>query len=226
MEEDVRITYETIYDMLRNEKQRDDLQKLPSSFFIDTSEYLEEKKKILNNENQDLFTESELEKTRVQINNIRRMIKEILDRREKKLIILAMNLARTENAVYDHSVLMDTEKNYLFSISELFKRYRENVVKRAANGIMPKDIGSTIVPHTMGSSSTPLVKAEQGTSVPKPAESTAGNQLVRFIHSVPKFMGPGGNVFGPYESEDMANLPEKIVKVLVNKGRAELINHN
>ena len=117
-EQEVRITYETIYEMLRNEKHKDDLQKLPKTFFSDAAEYLEEKNKILANNNKDLFTDSELEKTRVQINNIRRMIKELLDRSEKKLIILAMNLARTENAVYDKNLLLDQEREYLRNISK------------------------------------------------------------------------------------------------------------
>lgn len=219
-ESEVRISYETIYEMLRNEKQRDDLQKLPGTFFKDAVEYLTEKKKILNSENHDLFTESELEKTRVQINNIRRMVKELFDRREKKLIILAMNLSRTENAVYDKSVLLDKEKEYMINLSNLLKKYRENVVKRVSNGFLPQDLNINIA-----STPTQVKPTPQET---KPVQDTQGaqpgNKSVRFIRPVPKFIGPDGKVFGPYEPEDMASLPEKIVMILVKKGRAENVN--
>jgi DNA replication initiation complex subunit (GINS family) len=221
-DEEIRITYETIYEMLRNEKQRDDLTKLPKTFFSDAVEYLEEKKKILNAENQDLFSEAELEKTRVQINNIRRMLKDLFDRREKKLIILAMNLSRTENVVYDKSVLLDKEIEYLDHISKLLRNYRENVVKRVSNGFMPNNLnfGITLSPVTQKTGTTNAV----GTAQPKLEVMPKDNKSVRFIHAVPKFVGPNGKVFGPYEPEDMASLPEKIVYVLVKKGRAEEVN--
>ncbi|PLW80024.1 hypothetical protein C0585_05030 [Candidatus Woesearchaeota archaeon] len=217
MSEEVRITYETLYEMLRNEKQKDELQKLPLTFFTDVTEYLEEKKKILNNENKDLFTESELEKTRVQINNIRKMIKELFDRREKKLIILAMNMSRTENMVYDKSLLLDTEKKYFVSISNLFKSYRDNIVKRISNGLIPKDMKQEVLPEEDSGEKPKEQVKKVSDMVPK------DYKLVRFLYPVPKFVGPDGNVFGPYEPEDMANLPEKVVGVLVRKGRAEEI---
>ena len=49
--------------------------------------------------------------------------------------------------------------------------------------------------------------------------------LVRFINSVPKFVGTDSNIYGPFIKEDIANLPEKTAQILINKNRAEKIQH-
>ena len=48
-------------------------------------------------------------------------------------------------------------------------------------------------------------------------------KLVRFMHSVPKFVGPELEEHGPFKEEDIANLPMEIADVLINKGKAEEI---
>ena len=49
------------------------------------------------------------------------------------------------------------------------------------------------------------------------------SKLVRILHSIPKFVGEDMNVYGPFESEDIANLPEKVSTALMKKKRAEEI---
>ena len=43
-EKDAIITYETLYEIVRLEKQRKELQKLDDTFFLNVVKYLEEKK--------------------------------------------------------------------------------------------------------------------------------------------------------------------------------------
>ena len=38
--DNIKITLETLYDMLRNEKKKEDLQKLDQAFFFDVVSYL------------------------------------------------------------------------------------------------------------------------------------------------------------------------------------------
>ena len=44
---DVVITYETLFDILRREKSRDELQELPISFFYDLMNYMNEKNEFI-----------------------------------------------------------------------------------------------------------------------------------------------------------------------------------
>jgi len=43
---EVNITYETLFELMRREKMREDLQEISPSFFDDVLEYLIEKQKI------------------------------------------------------------------------------------------------------------------------------------------------------------------------------------
>jgi len=52
-------------------------------------------------------------------------------------------------------------------------------------------------------------------------ENSVTTKLVRFLHPVPKFVGRELEVYGPFEREDIANLPKEIAEVLIIKGRAE-----
>ena len=57
----------------------------------------------------------------------------------------------------------------------------------------------------------------------KTQEEASDTKLVRFINAVPKFVGDDLNIYGPYEEQDVANLSERVAKVLVDKNRAEEI---
>ena len=46
---------------------------------------------------------------------------------------------------------------------------------------------------------------------------------MRFLHQVPKFVGPELEEYGPFGEEDIANLPAEVADVLINKGKAEEI---
>ena len=44
---------------------------------------------------------------------------------------------------------------------------------------------------------------------------------VKFLSAVPKFLGKNKDVFGPFKEGDEAELPSKIVSILVKKGKVE-----
>ena len=52
METEVIITYDTLYEILRREKTRQELQDLNKTFFKDVTKYIEEKSSILNSQEQ------------------------------------------------------------------------------------------------------------------------------------------------------------------------------
>ena len=76
---EIKITLETLYDILRNEKMREELQLLNETFFVDVHSYLKEKQTLLDSKqgNFDLFVEGEKEKLDMELKSIRKMIKEI-----------------------------------------------------------------------------------------------------------------------------------------------------
>ena len=54
-------------------------------------------------------------------------------------------------------------------------------------------------------------------------EEKKNAKIIRFLNHVPKFVGKELEDYGPFEEEDIANLPSEIADVLISKGSAEEI---
>ena len=196
------ITYDTLYDLLRKEKFSIDLQPIPQSFFKETISYLKEKELILKNQEKDTVFTLEIEKTRKQIENIKKLLKELYEKRERKIIDQALSASRTEIKNKEISLLPEEEQFYKELIT-LLTEYRENILLRVLSKKQPKP------------------KEEE----PKEIKTEDNNnlKLIRFLTEIPKFIGTDLNVYGPFEREDLANLPKDIAKTLIEKKRAEEI---
>ena len=80
----IHITYETLFDLLRKERSLEDLQSLDPLFWSHVVTYLTERSEFLKQ-----TSLAEQEKTKLQLSNIKRILKEIYDHRERKIITLA-----------------------------------------------------------------------------------------------------------------------------------------
>jgi len=206
----VNITYETLFELLRREKNREELQTLSETFFEDVVKYLSDKKEMTNSKSE--FFGDDKEKIHLQIQNIKKILGELYERREKKIINMALLKSRTNGLVNKESMLKE-EITMFESINQLLNCYRSGIITNLKNAVKPA-INTEI-------------------AQPKQAESTNGSGqpeeknesiTIRFMSPIPKFVGPNLEVFGPFDEDDVACLPNKIADVLINKGRAEAMN--
>jgi len=107
------ITYSDLYDLLRKEKYNEQLQPLPKTFIKELTDYFEDKKKIANREDEN-FSETII-KTRKQLGEAVIVFKELVTRRQKKIINLALVAAKTginkrdaENMTEEEQKLFET----------------------------------------------------------------------------------------------------------------------
>ncbi|RME53472.1 DNA replication complex GINS family protein [Candidatus Woesearchaeota archaeon] len=101
---DVKITYETLFDLLRREKAKEAIQALEPTFYADVLAYLEGRKAYLDDPAHG--SDAAKEKFRIQFNNMKKILRELHDRREEKIVRLALNAARTgAGAVTDEHLL-------------------------------------------------------------------------------------------------------------------------
>ncbi len=199
----VNVTYDSIFEILMREKGREDLQKLSPSFLADLVNYIAEKKKAASSEATDSFSLEEKERAAKQLQNISRMLVELYERREKKILNMSIIRSRTGADIIDTSSLL-AEENMLFdAVVAQLDYYRNNILLKVLNA----------------QPTTAAEKAEE-----KAAWQKGDTKLVRFLHSVPKFVGRELEVYGPFVEEDMANLPSEIADILVSKGRAEEVS--
>ena len=81
------ITYKDIYDITRNERYSEQLQKLQENFIDEISGYLREKKEIASKEEK---SSDNVSKTKKQLENALTLFKELILRRRKKILNLVL----------------------------------------------------------------------------------------------------------------------------------------
>ncbi|MFH1770219.1 MAG: hypothetical protein ABH828_01545 [archaeon] len=231
---EVKITYETLFDLLRREKAKEELQELDESFYMDVMIYLKGKQSLLDikGSESELFGASESEKVRTQIMNVKKIIKELYERREKKIIQLAINKSKTDSDLINTTSLLENEKKFFAEVLKVLNSNRSDVLKKLLhfeNQKIPVPVSKSnskteSVVEQMEESEEPVIDekvedAEDNSSEEKDAYDI--KVKVRFTGEVPKFVGKKLEIYGPYKKGDEAELPEIIANILLNKGRAE-----
>ena len=208
MAQEIVITYETLFELSQREKERTDLQKLDAMFFSDIISYIKDKKKILEAQSKSPFAPDERKKTERQLENIYKLIKELYERREKKIITMAIDKSRTKSNLIDTTALLKEEKVVFDALTSILDNYRDAILYSLLNEKMP---------FMQSLEDKPKESFRSALELKKPTK------LVRFINPVPKFVGPELEEYGPFEEEDIANLPVEITNVLLSKGKVEEI---
>ncbi len=196
------ITYETLYEILRKEKSTSELQRLDNNFFQKVIGYINEKSDILESQKnkKSIFASVEIIKTQKQLENIKRMLKELYERRENKILQSALFSSRTSQK-RENLGLLEEEKIFYQKLEEKLTKYRKNILFK----ILSKKL--------------PIIEESKDIKIEK--TDTNKTKLVRFLHSLPKFVGDDLNIYGPFEAENIANLPYRVAKVLIKKRRAQ-----
>lgn len=231
---DVQITYETLFDLLRKERSLEELQSLDAAFWSYVVNYVNDRQAFFDRTNT-----MEQEKARIQIQNIKRILKEIYERREQKIVGLALNVIRTDNASFvDKRNMLPSEKELFDEVMLLLTKYKQGVLLQVFQGhtplIAPVDIplpeaedadlenvssnyeNENSQKTVVDKSSLPA--KEKSEDVP---EMKIGSMIVRFKSNVPKFLGKNKEVFGPFDEGKIVQLPAKIAQILIKKGKVE-----
>ena len=210
------ITYEFLYDLLRREKDRAELQNLEEEFYEKTVKYMEEKKDILNSqeEKESIFTGSEVQKTRKQIENIQKIIKELYETREQKILSLSVISSKMSNHSNNRENMLNEEKKFYEDITYTLNNYRENLLNNLVRG-------KTINLET----AKLLEKEDKPKHLKKQVMPTNSGKSVKFINEVPSFVGTDLTVYGPFQKEDIAKIPLDIANLLI-KSKKVIENEN
>ena len=188
------LTYEALYDILRRERTRQELQKLDSNFYKDVDNYIREKIKTLESQRQksSIFAQKEIEKTEKQLDNVKKIIKELYEKREMKITQLALSMAKTKD-MQEVIELLPEERDMFENLVKSLREGREIIIYNLIEG-KPK-----------------VIKTDNET------------RLIRFVQAVPKFVAEDSNEYGPFEEEYIASLPLKVADILVKNNRAEVL---
>ena len=194
------LTYAALYALLRQEKQKPEIQSLDPAFYNQVIKYFSEKKAILDSQQkkESIFASASVAATRLQIENLQKILKELYERREHKIVQLALLSSRTGGPVVSISGFLSEELEFYKQLVHLLDTCRSGVLAKLLSCEVP-----SVSFHASLSPVAPL--------------------LVRFLYAVPSFVGLDLQVYGPYEAEDVACLPKELTDVLVQRGRAQIL---
>jgi DNA replication initiation complex subunit (GINS family) len=179
--DNIKVTLESLYDILRNEKKREELQLLEDTFFIDVITYIRQKKAFLETKKDvdGLFSSGEKDKLEYEIRSIKRILKEIYEKREKKIIDIALNRSRTGSDIIDNSSMLTEEKIFYQKILKTLDLFRRGILLNLFNGEFP-----TLVPEYKENEEkkevfkkfegAPSMAADEETSVEENSEDSEG----------------------------------------------------
>ena len=146
--------------------------------------------------NSSRFTDKVLNQFEKEIRNAGRIIKELYTLRERKLL----RQVGTEVAIDEKQSVQDM-------VSEEKKMYDVLLLnlKAGRDGVLAK-----------------VLAGEKIGEDPSGAEGTEQDTLkIKIIDTVASFLGTDLNLYGPYEKDQLAELPMKYAKLLIEKGKAE-----
>ncbi len=203
---EIRINLETLYELLRIEKTKSEIQILPKSFYEDIIEYLETKKRDFPKTNVETLTSVANKDYYIrQLNNLRSIIKQLFEKREKKIIELALTNTRTKSNIINN--ILPQEKELYTTISGIISKFNKEILENIMNLKQPPEKIS-------------FIKQEADKN-----ESAKKSISVRFTSSLPKFLATNNNnkiiTYGPFKEDDIGSLPEDIANSLIKKKRAE-----
>lgn len=243
---ELSITYERLFELLRREKEAGEIQQLDNTFYADVVKYLGEKQRILDEASHktDLFSAAERENTSLQLKNVKRIIKELYDRRESKILSLAMNKSRTDSDIINANNLLPEEKAMYGQLMQSLTAFRKGVYEHLIEIRLPFIPGVEIPAATQTHAKTiserqeamaemapagdlvakPTVAPSQEEHVTvAPPSTLSENMTIKFLEETTKFVGKELEIYGPYFPGDVGTLPTDIAKVLITRGSAQQV---
>ncbi|MDP3918474.1 MAG: hypothetical protein Q8Q35_01035 [Nanoarchaeota archaeon] len=203
---DFIITYEKLYEILRREKYRTEIQEVTDTFFEEVVKYMGEKKAILDSQSQkdSIFASKELEKTQTQIKNVQRILKELYEKRENKILQTALFASRSDNPP-DTSNMLPEELALFQELKGTLDSYRSGILINLLKNKSPQvDISHIVVEQK-----------------PLKTEEKTNTLRIQILEDVPEFVGPDLQIYGPYPKESTLDIPDMIANLLIQTKQAK-----
>lgn len=225
------ITYEDIYELLRAEKNSADLEKLDAKYLSNVKDYIAAKRKLLERQKGGMFSGlKERAKILTEIENVRVALKDLFERRERKVINRALYTLRTELKMKDTTNMLAHEAelyNILLANLEKSKLAFSSLVGEATDQYesICDDAVSPPKPQTQQpveeyiQNNTP--NTEQDTNVRDYKEKASTDINLEFLENVPELVDANLKKHGPFMAGEIESMPSELAQILIAQGKAK-----
>jgi len=186
------LSYDEIRRIYRLEKNKADLAELDEDFYNSLNEFIKQEKKKYLESLSNLSGEKAEDFT-----NLKRLVEEIYDLREKKILNRALLASRTNESNVD--AMASQEKKLFQSLADLLSRQRMLLSELFENHVEKK------------------IEADKtGLS-----ELDLNTLSIRILKDIPSFVSSDLKEYGPFNEGQTASLPYKIARLFIERKLAE-----
>jgi len=159
------------------------------------------------------------------LRSIRRILKELYEKREKKIIDIAMNRSRTGSDIIDTSAMLREEKEFYNQILQSFDHFRRGVLLNLFRAELPSiDTQMQRIDLNLEQKKEQIrAELQQKAELreQQPQEELKPKTKIRFTHATPSFVWKDMKVYGPFDIGEETEIFPEVADLLVRKGRAE-----
>ena len=215
---DLKKDYEKLYNHWLEEFETKDITLL-------TLENFTEYRQIVSQIND--YNEETKDKTKVQLlnaykDNLNFLLKDLLKIRKRKIINSALSLKEI-----DLSKTIEAEKLLFQNLVAAIKGYQKvkNIASHGiAEEVKPTKVIESINEEVMETLDSDKYPPQEVLIKPATSKEKFNYVLLRFLEKTPALVGIDLINHGPFEKEDIANIPLENAKILINEKAAEEID--
>lgn len=200
---EINVSYEFLFEVMRSEKNNHEIQKLPTNFYELVVEYIREKQNLLKKDD-DLFSMNEKKQVLMLLENLDKILTEIYNRREKKIIELALLKSKARSSIVNINNMLKYEQLFYDRLLITLDNYRNNILQSTLSA---RDIDIDLIKEQ--------TKHKNQKSI----------VTVRFLEDIDRFVDEELREYGPYEKETIATLPIQVAKNFEETGKLEFLDN-
>jgi DNA replication factor GINS len=221
MEDDEEINYRTLRKIQQSEKKTPFLTQLYSGFYQDLQEHLDSMKQRLKEEK----SETKINLLKNEIENNKKIILNIYEHREKKVVLAAVTKARGGDP--DLKNILPSEKNIYDSIIEILKTKRNNFFEKKTKETQDDTHEEEKKEEeTQKTEEEPVEELEEENDSEEESSERESNDnpVIRVIKNMPEFMGTDKCKYF-LKKDDVLSIPEDMADMLEKRKAAEKIDY-
>ena len=196
--------YEDVYEILRAEKYSTDLQPISLEQLQKIRRYLANKEEFLVRQSESKFDDA-VEKIKIELDNAKRALKDLYDKRERKVISRAVFSARGGFKFKDTTSMLLSEEKLYFILLEMLRKSGEEFFSFVNSE-----------PILTGEAT-----AELNSNPSEEPKTLKGNfKRLKLIEAIPELMDTQLNRYGPFTAGAEIELPSELAELLLKQNKA------
>jgi DNA replication initiation complex subunit (GINS family) len=193
-------SYEDLYELLRAEKYSTDLQPISIDQLQKIRRYLANKEEFLVRQTESKFDDA-VDKIKVELENAKRALKDLYDKRERKVISRSLFSARGGFKFKDTTSMLLSEEKLYFILLEMLKKSGDEFFSFL--------------------NSEPVLSTVEGTAAQaEPKHLKENFKRLKLIEAIPELMDTQLNRYGPFNVGVEIELPSELAELLLKQNKA------